>query len=202
MHISEGVLFAPTLAAGAAAGVTFLGIGLKKMEGDQIPRVAVLSAAFFVASLVHVPVGPANIHLVLTGLVGLLLGWSAFPAIVVALALQAVLFGYGGLTTLGINTCVMGIPAVVVHALFYRLSGNASRKLAMTAGFAAGALAVGLASGLLLIVLTSTGEPFRAIAKVVFVTNLPLVFVEGLITMFLVGFIHKVRPELLALDRL
>jgi cobalt/nickel transport system permease protein len=38
-----------------------------------------------VASLIHVPIGPSNAHLILNGLVGLLLGWGAFPAILVAL---------------------------------------------------------------------------------------------------------------------
>ena len=47
--------------------------------------------AIFVASLVHVPVGPSSMHLVLNGLLGLLLGWAAFPAILVGLLLQAVL---------------------------------------------------------------------------------------------------------------
>mgnify|MGYP000653403121 CR=1 FL=1 len=50
--------------------------GLRKLDYDRMPQVAVLSAGFFVASLVHVPIGPTNVHLVLNGLVGLFLGWT------------------------------------------------------------------------------------------------------------------------------
>ena len=96
MHISEGVLSAPVLAGGAAFAVAATAVGLKKLTSDRIPQAGVLSAAFFVASLVHVPIGPSSMHLILNGIVGLLLGWAAFPVIAVALVLQAVLFQFGG----------------------------------------------------------------------------------------------------------
>ncbi|MDO9586042.1 MAG: cobalt transporter CbiM, partial [Syntrophales bacterium] len=113
MHISEGVLSAPVLVAGALLTVGGTAWGLKKMDYEKIPEVAVLSSAFFVASLIHVPVGPSSAHLILNGLVGLLLGWMAFPSILVALALQALLFQSGGFTTLGVNAFNMAAPAVL-----------------------------------------------------------------------------------------
>ena len=85
MHIAEGVLSGPVLAAGFAVTAVGIGIGLKKLDSEQIAETGILAAAFFVASLVHVPVGPANVHLILNGIVGLMLGWAAFPAIAVAL---------------------------------------------------------------------------------------------------------------------
>ena len=112
MHISEGVIAAPVLIAGAAGAVAGCAIGLKKLDMENTPKVAVLSSAFFVASLIHVPIGPTSVHLVLNGLVGFLLGWISFPALLVALLLQAVLFQFGGITTLGVNTVVMALPAV------------------------------------------------------------------------------------------
>ena len=106
MHISEGVLSGPVLISGGALAAVGTAIGLRKLDYDHIAKAGMLSAAFFVASLVHVPIGPANAHLVLNGLVGLLLGWAAFPAILVALVLQAVLFQFGGITVLGVNTII------------------------------------------------------------------------------------------------
>ena len=50
---------------------------LRKLEGEALVRTGVLSAAFFAASLVHLPLGPASVHLVLSGLMGALLGWGA-----------------------------------------------------------------------------------------------------------------------------
>ena len=60
MHISEGVLSPAVLAGGAALAVAGTAIGLKKLDYEAIPRVAILSAAFFVATLIHVPVGPVG----------------------------------------------------------------------------------------------------------------------------------------------
>ena len=48
MHISEGVLAAPILLTGAALTTAGVTVGLKKMDNDRIPRVAVLTSAFFV----------------------------------------------------------------------------------------------------------------------------------------------------------
>ena len=133
MHISEGVLSGPVLFSGAALAAIGTGIGLKKLDYDQIAKAGMLSAAYFVASLIHVPIGPANAHLILNGLVGLLLGWGAFPAILVALILQGVLFQFGGITTLGVNTIIMALPAVISYLLFGRFVQKASRSAAASA---------------------------------------------------------------------
>ena len=78
MHISEGVLSAPVLVAGGALAAAGVAVGLRKLDYERVPQVAMLSAAFFVASLIHVPVGPSNVHLVLNGLVGLVLSMLSF----------------------------------------------------------------------------------------------------------------------------
>jgi cobalt/nickel transport system permease protein len=87
MHISEGVLSAPVLIGSGIAAGTLTIIGLKKMRFERIMNVALLTSAFFIASLIHVPVGPGSVHLVLNGLLGIILGWACFPAIVTALLL-------------------------------------------------------------------------------------------------------------------
>ena len=112
MHISEGILSGPVLISSAALAFAGTAIGLRKLDYDQIAKAGMLSAAFFVASLIHVPIGPSNAHLILNGLVGILLGWAAFPAILVALILHGMFFQFGGITTLGVNTIIMALPAV------------------------------------------------------------------------------------------
>jgi len=153
MHISEGILSGPILISGVALAAAGTAIGLRKLDYERIPRAAILSAAFFVASLIHVPVGPSSVHLILNGIVGLILGWGAFPVILVALILQAVFFQFGGITTLGVNTMIMALPAV----LYYYLFGNLVRKrprIALPAAFACGLFSVffsGIMAGLALI---------------------------------------------------
>ena len=97
MHLSEGVLHSSTLLIGAVGAVLGLAIGLKKMTGDKLALTALFSAAFFVASTIHIPVGIGSVHLILNGIAGLFLGWRVFPAFLIALTLQALMFSFGGI---------------------------------------------------------------------------------------------------------
>ena len=63
----------------------------------NLPKVAVVTSSFFVASLVHLPLGPTSVHLLLPGIVGALLGPAAFLSITIGLFLQSILFQFGGL---------------------------------------------------------------------------------------------------------
>ncbi len=74
MHISEGVLTPGILMGGALLAAAGVAAGLKKTDRKDIPFMGILTAAFFVASLVHIPIGPFSAHLVLNGLLGLILG--------------------------------------------------------------------------------------------------------------------------------
>ena len=197
MHISEGVLSAPVLVTGAVLSFAGVAIGLKKMDYEKLPEVGVLSSVFFVASLIHVPIGPAAAHLVLNGICGLILGWMAFPAILVGLALQAILFQFGGLTTLGINTFNMALPAVLVGFMCGRFIRSPNVVTRGVAEFIAGAGAI-FGSGILVAAsLLATGESFYAAAKLIVLVHIPIMVMEGIITIFVVEFVRRVRPEML-----
>jgi cobalt/nickel transport system permease protein len=200
MHISEGILSAPVLISGAAFAVAGTAVGLKKLDYDKIANAGMLSAAFFVAALIHVPIGPTSVHLIFNGIVGILLGWAAFPAILVALMLQAMLFQFGGITTLGANTIIMALPAVICYYLFGRFISKRPSS-AMLAGFACGFLSVFLSALLLGATLIFTGQSFNAIAKLVVIANFPVMVIEGIVTAFCIGFLKKVRPEILPFAR-
>lgn len=197
MHISEGVLSAPVLIGGGALSAGCVAYGLKKMEYKKIPQVAVLSSAFFVGSLIHIPAGPVSVHLVLNGINGLILGWAAFPSILVALTLQAVLFQFGGITTLGVNTFNMAFPAVLSYYMFNRLARSPNMNIAMAAGFGAGSFSVAAGGAFIALSLVATGEEFAAAAKIVLAAHLPVMIIEGLFTAACVAFLRKVRPEIL-----
>ena len=197
MHISEGVLSAPVLISGGALTAAGTAIGLKKLNYDRIMTVAILSATFFVASLVHVPLGPGSVHLVLNGLLGVVLGWASFPAILTALLLQAVFFQYGGLVVLGVNTFNMAAPALLC---FYLLRPWLMRpKFRPLVGFAGGFLSVFLASLLTALALTLSDTGFLATAKIIVAAHLPVMIIEGFITMFTVSFLARVQPDILQL---
>jgi cobalt/nickel transport system permease protein len=198
MHISEGILTAPVLVAGAGLTVAGLVVGLNKMDYEKLPEVGVLSSVFFVASLIHVPIGPSAAHLVLNGVCGLLLGWPAFPAIFVGLALQAVLFQFGGLTTLGINTFNMAFPALLLGYACRPFLMNPHRSVRAAAEFIAGAGAI-LLSGLMVAasLVLALGESIDAAAKLIVLAHIPIMIIEGIVTIFVVEFIRKVKPDIL-----
>ncbi len=198
MHISEGVLSAPVLAAGGALTLIGTAIGLKKLDYDRIMTVAIMAATFFVASLIHVPIGPSSVHLVLTGLLGVVLGWAAFPAIVVGLLLQAIFFQYGGLVVLGVNGFNMAFPALVCGFACRPFLSGSSRKRAIAA-FIGGASAV-LLSGLLTAVsLAVSDQGFLETAGTIVLFHLPVAAIEGLLTIFVVSFVVRVQPDMLGL---
>lgn len=197
MHISEGILSAPVLVTGAVLTATAVGYSLKKMEHKEVPKVAILSSVFFVASLIHVPLGPSSVHLILNGIIGLLLGWAAFPAILVALALQGVLFQFGGITTLGVNTFNMAFPAVICFYLFNRGVRGKNNSVSLSLAFVCGFLAVLLSGVMVAVDLVFTGEAFLQVAKLVLIAHLPVMILEGVLTAFCIGFLRKVRPEIL-----
>lgn len=196
MHISEGVLSGPVLAAGALAAAAGTAAGLKKIDPDRMVHVAILASAFFVASLIHVNIGPVSAHLILNGIVGLLLGWAAFPAILVALVLQSVFFQYGGLTALGANTIVMALPAVICHYLFGPFIGRSAR-VTFAAAFLAGAASILFSALLLAGALCLTETNFFEISAAVVMAHLPVMVIEGMITGFCIAFFLKVYPEIL-----
>lgn len=195
MHISEGILSAPILLGGASLTAVGTVIGLKKLDLDRIMEVSMLTATFFVASLIHVPIGPASIHLVLNGLLGIMLGWACFPAIVVGLLLQAVFFQYGGLMVLGVNAVNMALPAVLCFYLTRPLLN--SEKTRPLAGFIAGSGAILISAVFMALSLAFTDTGFWATAKITVLANIPIMVIEGFITMFIFSFIGRVHPELL-----
>lgn len=200
MHISEGVLSGQVLVAGAALAFAGTALGLKKLDYDRIVHVAILSSAFFVASLIHVNLGPSSVHLILNGVVGLLLGWAAFPAILVALFLQAVFFQYGGITALGVNAVIMALPAVICSYLFYPFLKK-SRRVVFAASFLAGAGSVFISCLLLGLALYFTEKSFLEVSLLVITANLPVMIIEGFVTGFCVTFLQKVYPEILFRER-
>src|SRR5690348_15496624 len=88
VHISDGILSFPWLAGGfVVAGLLAL-LAAYRVRDEEIPRIALLSAAFFIGSLIHVRLGPTSVHLLLNGLVGVILGRRAPLAILIGLGLQ------------------------------------------------------------------------------------------------------------------
>lgn len=196
MHIVDGVLTTEVLLTGAA--LTGLGLmqGMRHMPLEKIPVTGILAAMLFIASLVHVPMGPASVHLIMNGVAGILLGWAVMPALFVGLLLQAVLFGYGGVTVLGVNAINIALPALLVYFLIRPFLAAASDHNRFLLGAIGGGLAVAGTTIMVAISLWLSGDEFIPAAKLVLVSHIPVICIEAVLsgaTLYLIG---KVKPEL------
>lgn len=142
IHIADGILDWPWLLAGFVVSGLLAGVAAWRLREEEIPRVALLAAAFFVASSIHVKVGPTSVHLLLSGLLGVVLGWRAPLAILLGVTLQALLIPHGGVTTIGVNAAVEALPAVAAGALFPALLRATREKGAVARSILIGTSAV------------------------------------------------------------
>ena len=197
-HIPDGVLSLPVLVGGGVIAVGAVALGLKKIGDEDIPRTAILASGFFALSLFALPVGPSSIHLLLGGLMGIVLGTAIFPAVCVALLLQAVMFGFGGLTTLGVNIVNIALPGAVIGAIVAPMIQRATpARAALIAGIAS-ALSVALTGLMVAASLALSSADYMLSARVMIATYLPLMLVEGFVGGFCISFVKRVKPELLA----
>jgi len=195
MHISDGVLSLEATVVVSAISVIALAKAVKELKNDDISITAVASAMFFIASFIHIPFGVTQIHLILLGVIGILISWSSFVAIFVALLLQALLLGYGGIASLGVNLFIMAMPAVVVYYL-YNMSfvKNLNDKIKF---FLVGFLGTFFATLFLTLILYFSKEEYNYVAYSIFGVNIITMVIEGIVSMFLLLFIKKVYPKIL-----
>ena len=198
VHISDGVLPPAMLAAGFLVTLILLVLSMRRIQIEEIPKISLITAALFVASLVHFPIGPTSVHLIMNGLAGILLGRRAFIGVFVALTLQAVFFQHGGLSVLGVNAFNIGVPALLAWQLFEKRRGLESPHLEAVFGALAGGLAVLTSVLLVSLELLALGEAFNEISLLVIGAHLPVIIIEALVVGAAAGFLLKVKPEMLA----
>jgi cobalt/nickel transport system permease protein len=196
MHISDGVLPVAVTIGGYAVSAGLAAWSARRIHNRDLPKVAVVTSAFFVASLVHIPFGPTSVHLLLPGLAGALLGPAAFLAIGLALLLQSVLFQFGGITALGANAVMMGVPAVICGWFFQQVRGRTRMRQAVAGGLA-GAFGTFLAAVFLAGLLATGGEDFFGVAKIALAAHVPVIVIEGVVSGLTIGFLARVQPALL-----
>lgn len=196
MHISDGVLPLPVTIGGYLVSGALVAWSARRTSSEDLPKLAVVTAAFFVASLIHIPFGPTSVHLLIPGLTGALLGPAAFLSIGLGLILQSLLFQFGGLTALGANALMMGLPALACGWFFHTFKGT-HRTRQMVVGGCTGGVGTAMAAIILALLLASGGEDFFGVAKFAIIAHLPVMLIEAVISALTIGFLVRVKPELL-----
>jgi cobalt/nickel transport system permease protein len=127
MHIPDGYLSPSTCAALYAAASPFWLVALRRsrklLNARMVPLISLVAAFSFVIMMFNIPLpGGTTGHAVGMAIAAILLGpWAAILAISVALLLQAVFFGDGGITAFAANSFNMAIVGSLVAYAVYRL---------------------------------------------------------------------------------
>lgn len=195
VHLADGVLVPGAELTGFAVAGLLVAWSAWGITDDEIPRVGVLTAAFFVASQVHLPLGGTSVHLLLNGLVAVVLGRRAALAIAVGLGLQAMLFAHGGVLSLGVNVVNYAAPAVLGGLLFRRIRQN-GRVSDFALGFGLGGVVGFTTAAATALSLWVFGRDLGDVFPwVVLAANLPVVAVEAVGVGVIVAYLGKVKPE-------
>lgn len=178
MHIPDGYLGPQTYAALDVAIVPIWAIAAKKvketLKTKQVPLMALGAAFSFVIMMFNIPVvGGSTGHAVGATLIAILLGpWAAVISVSIALVIQALLFGDGGITAIGANCFNMGVVMPFVGYYVYRLiagQGTKTSRKVIASGIASyvsivvAATVAGIEFGIQpLIAHTASGAPLYA----------------------------------------
>lgn len=195
MHLADGVLNVPTVVATYAGTTALVGYGLHKIKEEEIPKISLMTGTFFAVSLISIPVGPSSIHPLIAGLMGVMLGRRAPVAIFIGLLFQALLFQHGGLTTLGANTLMLAIPALLSNYLYHKMQSTNAMKKGMIVGASATIMTV-----VLLVAVLITSQPLFAqgvasVVNLIIIGHIPLVVIEAFVTGSALQLIMKSRPN-------
>ncbi len=132
MHIPDGYLSPATCAALYGASAPFWYVALervkKALHTRLVPRLSLFAAFSFVIMMFNLPLpGGTTGHAVGIGLAAVVLGpWAAMLAVSVAIVVQALFFGDGGITAIGANCFNMAIAGALVAYGTYRLMAGRS----------------------------------------------------------------------------
>lgn len=199
MHLPSGILDGHVEAATAVVAAGGLGFAVRHALTAPDPRctpqrLATVAAAVFAGQLLNVPVasGTSGHLLGITAAVALL-GWSGgVLAVSAVLAVQALVFADGGVTSLGANTLNMALaPSLVAAVLLGRLdadrTGWSIPDVARLVAAAGASVAVAVAAFSVEYALSSGRGGAGAVASAMGITHLPMAGLEALATVALVG---------------
>jgi len=207
MHIPDAFIPIPQGIVYWIIALVFLALALKwakdEMNEQKLPLVAVLAAGIFALQSFNLPVSMGTSgHLVGGALAAIVLG-SPFAAIFIlalVLIVQGVLFGDGGLTTMGANIINMGVIGGFVG--FYTFKGLMRvTKSVPIAGFAAAWLACAIPALAAAVEMYLAGT-FPLIEGLIAmgIYHAIIGVIEGFVTIAAIYLISSARPDLVDSD--
>jgi cobalt/nickel transport system permease protein len=210
MHIPDGFLTPKVWIPMWLIAIAIIGYSLKqanKILGEKhVPLMGVLAAFVFAGQMLNTPVAAGTSGHMLGGvLTSIFLGpWVASIVMATVFAVQAIFFQDGGITTLGANIFNMGLIGTIFGYFVFKTIKNlvGGEKGLYIGGAIAAWLAVVLASAACSIELALSGtSPLRLALPAMVSIHAIIGIIEAGITVAVVAFVAKVRPDLLQLEK-
>ncbi|MDP4093651.1 MAG: cobalt transporter CbiM [Bacillota bacterium] len=220
MHIPDGYLSVQTSVPAFGAMVPVWTAAVRKlkktMELRQVPLVSLCAAFAFVIMMFNVPIGPSSVHAIGAVFIAVLIGpWASCLSITVALVIQALVFGDGGILALGANCFNMAfVMPFAGYYIFRFLKGKADiiSKRGMFSVFIASYVGINLAAlftaiefGIQpLLFKTASGTPLYGFFPLW--VSIPAIMsehlliagpIEGLITVSAIAYIARFNPKMI-----
>ena len=211
MHLPDGFLtpevWVPLWALAAAVLAFSVWRVNRRLEDRHVPLLGVLAAFVFAVQMLNVPVaGGTSGHVVGGVLIAVFVGPLAGSLVMASiLAVQALFFQDGGITTLGANILNMGlIGAILGYWLYFLISRVVGGKRGRMVGAGAAAwVAIVLASVACSLELAASGTSPLSVALPAMVGYHAVIgVVEAVVTVAVVGMVSRSRPDLLELPKL
>ena len=210
IHLPDGVFSLQWVIIWWALALAVLAIALlvarrQTFTTQRLTTAALLAAVSFAISQVNIPFA-GGVHMNLTPLIGILAGPAIGSLIVLIVNILSAAIGHGGWGLIGANTIVNVSEVVSAYYLFY----YATRRFELfTRGAVAafGGLLVGNVLSVLIIVISGIqGSTLSGSALFVYILQVPLLNLivavgEAIVTGFVVEYLGRVRPDMLALRK-
>ncbi|NQV15459.1 energy-coupling factor ABC transporter permease [bacterium] len=199
MHIPDGFLSTPVTLATSGISAATLTYSFNKInqsiKPEQIPLMGLLASFVFMIQLFSFPIGVGtSIHLTGALLISILLGpVSGFIIMTVSLLALALLFQHGGLFSLGANVLNMAFVGCFVAYGIYRLIPGKRLALVLAGLLSGVASAIFCATELALSGMLDLSSALKTMILIYGSTGL----IEGIITLLILDFLLKVKPDLL-----
>lgn len=220
MHIPDGYLSPQTYIPLMGVFVAVTTVAVKKVKKEvsarNIPYLGMAAAFSFIIMMFNLPIpGGTTGHAVGSAVIAILFGpWAALISVSVALIIQALIFGDGGITAIGANCFNMAVfmPFIAYYTFKLFTNSNAGKTRVSFAAFAAGYISLVMAAILTafefgiqpLIASTADGKalycPYDLSIAIPAMAIEHLLFfgiVEGVVTALIVGYFLKNEPGLI-----
>lgn len=207
MHLPDGIIPFSQAIIYWIISIFFIFYFIKIMKDEENSKrlvyIAIFSAVVTVCSGISVPTPfGLPVHFFLIPLAVLILGpYSGVVVTFIALTIQALFLGMGGILSLGANIFVMGVVLSFVTYFFYNLLGDMINKsLAIFISTLSGIIFASV--GQMAMIMISGAGNF----ELLLITLIPFYIVVGLIEGFantvIMKFIEKLEPEMLCLNKI